>query len=192
MAAPRKQDNIRESIINTCEQLLKEKSFSEISLGEISQICGISKGTLYYHFNNKDDLLFAIMDRYLDQQWQDFLNWTNDESKDTSLHRLIKYVLERDIKTAPMRFHFFFEAISGNEIIREKLLERYTKFAQLIASKISLKSNLDPDYLAWMLLILSDGMMMHDMMKNPMVNTDQFIEMTENYLKKLPIQKKES
>lgn len=189
MAAPRK-DNIRESILNTCEKLLEEKSFSDISLGEIALELGISKGTLYYHFNSKDDILFAILDRYLDKQWQDFLDWTNDENKDTSFHRLIKYVMERDVQTGPLRFHFFFEATNGNEVIRQKLIERYQRFAELIASKVTDKSDLDPQYVAWLLLMLSDGMILHNMLKNPYVDTKDFIQKTETYFKKRSIDNK--
>ena len=92
MAAPRK-DNVKELILNATEELLEHKKLSDISLAEIAREAGISKGTLYYHYKNKNDILFDITDKYLDQQYQDLITWTEDETKDTSLHRLVKYVL---------------------------------------------------------------------------------------------------
>lgn len=70
MAAPRKED-VRSLIIEVAEELLAEKSFSEISLSQLAAQTGISKGTLYYHFKNKNEILFAITDKYLDEQWKE-------------------------------------------------------------------------------------------------------------------------
>lgn len=49
---------------------------SNISLADIAQHAGVSKGTLYYYYKNKNDLLFDITDKYLNQQYQDFITWT--------------------------------------------------------------------------------------------------------------------
>ena len=75
MAAPRK-DNVKELILNATEELLEHKKLSDISLAEIAREAGISKGTLYYHYKNKNDILFDITDKYLDQQYQDLITWT--------------------------------------------------------------------------------------------------------------------
>ena len=61
MAAPRK-DNVKELILNATEELLEHKKLSDISLAEIAREAGISKGTLYYHYKNKNDILFDITD----------------------------------------------------------------------------------------------------------------------------------
>lgn len=183
MAAPRK-DNVKELIIETTEELLKTKKLSDISLSEIAQCAGISKGTLYYHYKTKNDILFDITDKYLDQQLNDLLEWTRDASKDTSVHRLVKYVLERDISTAGMRLHFFYDAMLGNEKIREKLLNRYSEFAQVIAEKIKERTDRIPaDYCAWLVLLLSDGLFIHQTLGNTQLDPAQFISQTEQFIK---------
>lgn len=185
MAAPRKED-IPGLILSSTESLLKTKTLSDISLAEIAKTAGISKGTLYYHYKNKEDILFALMDVYLEEQWQNLLDWSGDKSKDTSLPRLLKYILERDTSTADMRFHFFFDAVSGNEVIQKRLLERYHNFAELISAKITERTDLvDGEYLAWITLLLSDGLLMHKMLGNPEIDTAAFIRQTEGYLKKI-------
>ena len=67
MAAPRK-DNVKDLILTTTERLLEHKKLSDISLAEIAREAEISKGTLYYHYKNKNDILFDITDKYLEQQ----------------------------------------------------------------------------------------------------------------------------
>lgn len=183
MAAPRK-DNVKELIIDSTEALLKSKKMSDISLAEIAEHAGISKGTLYYHYKTKNDILFDITDKYLDEQYQDLIDWTEDVSKDTSIHRLVKYVLERDISTAGMRLHFFYDAMLGNEVIREKLLKRYAEFETIISEKISVRTDKIPsDYFAWLILLLSDGLFIHQMLGNRNLDISDFIRQTAKYLK---------
>ena len=134
MAAPRKED-VRSLIVSTAEKLLEEKPFSEISLSQLASEAGISKGTLYYHFKNKNELLFAITDKYLDEQWTELCQWTDNADKDTSLHRLVRYVLERDVAGVKLRLPLFYDAMIGNEEIRTHLIRRYQCFASLIAEK---------------------------------------------------------
>ena len=83
MAAPRK-DNVKELILDTAEKLLTASALADISLAEIARTAGISKGTLYYHYKNKDEILLDLTDRYLSRQWQDLIDWTGDATKDTS------------------------------------------------------------------------------------------------------------
>lgn len=183
MAAPRK-DNVKDLILEATEELLKTKKLSDISLSEIAQCAGISKGTLYYHYKSKNDILFDITDKYLEQQFQDLIAWTEDESKDTSIHRLVKYVLERDVSTAGMRLHLFYDAMLGNEKIREKLLNRYSEFAAVIAEKIQERTDRFPaDYCAWLLLLVSDGLFIHQTLGNTQLDTGEFIRQTETFIK---------
>ncbi|WP_251388375.1 TetR/AcrR family transcriptional regulator [Mediterraneibacter agrestimuris] len=182
MAAPRK-DNVRSLIIDSAEELLTQKPFSEISLSELSVQAGISKGTLYYHFKNKNEILFAITDRYLDTQWQELCEWTENADKDTSLHRLVKYILERDVSGVKLRLPLFYDAMIGNEEIRTHLVKRYKCFAELIAAKISERTNkVSGGYFAWLLLLMSDGLSIHQTIGNSHLDTDAFIRQTAEYI----------
>lgn len=182
MAAPRK-DNVKELILEAAEQLLQAKKLSDISLAEIADSAGISKGTLYYHYKSKNDILFDITDKYLDEQYQNLLSWTEDASKDTSLHRLVKYVLERDVATAGMRLHLFYDAMMGDESIRRRLLNRYKEFAQILSEKIGERTDaFPPDYFAWLLLVLSDGLYIHQTLGNPLLDIPKFIRQSEIFL----------
>ncbi len=183
MAAPRKEDT-KAMIIKTAREMLEEKSFSDISLAAIATKAGISKGTLYYHFKNREEILFAVMDDYLDSQKEELILWIEDSSKDTSLPRLLKYILERDTSTHDMRFHLIIEAVSGNEKIREKILMRYHEFHSMIAKIIASKIDVIPgEYLSWLVLLLSDGLLIHKLMADNELDTDSFIKDTEKYVK---------
>ena len=190
MAAPRK-DNVKELIIDSTEKLMETQKLADISFAAIAKEAGISKGTLYYHYKSKNDILFGIMDKYLSAQWNDLIEWTENPDKDTSINRLAQYVMERDIANANMRLNFFYDAMMGNEEVREKLLKRYDDFEHIIAEKIGERTEaMSADYLAWVILLLSDGLFIHQTIHNDRVDSEAFIKQTGTFIKMLADTKK--
>jgi AcrR family transcriptional regulator len=166
--------------------LLETQKLSEITFAQIAANAGISKGTLYYHYKSKNDILFDLTDKYLKQQWDDFIAWTENPEKDTSIHRLVQYVLERDVANAGLRLHFFYDAMLGNEEIRSKLMQRYADFANLISKKISERNaKLPAEYITWLVLLASDGLFIHKTLNNDNIDTDQFIRQSGKFVKQV-------
>ena len=185
MAAPRK-DNVKEKILDATEALLKSKSLSDITLSEIAASAGVSKGTLYYHYKNKTDILFDLTDRYLAQQWDELISWTENREKDTSINRLVKYVLERNVESAGIRLHLLNAAMLGDEPLREKLIARYGEFEKLIAEKIAERTSaVEADYLTRLILLASDGLIVQEAIKNEDFRPEDFIARSADYIKKL-------
>lgn len=186
MAAPRMNDDVQKMILDAAEDLLAQKSLKEVTLAQIADHANVAKGTVYYYFKNKEDILFAIFDRYLADQWKQLNDWTSNTAKDTRLPRLIKYVLARDIDKTGIRLHFIFEAADGNEVLRQKLMERYLKFEKEIAAKIQERQdNVDSDYLSWLALMVSDGLIIQKTLGNDQLDTDRFIAETEQYIRRI-------
>ena len=183
MAAPRKE-NVKDIIMNATEELLRKNSLADISLASIAKAAGISKGTLYYHYKVKEDILLDITDRYLDEQWNDLIKWNEDKGKDTSLHRLIKYVIERNINISGPRIHLLYNACIGNEEISEMILDRYKKFQRIISKKIAERiGDENADYIAWVCLLISDGLIVQEGLKNKELDIDEFIRKTDSFVK---------
>jgi len=53
----------RAQILDTAEHLFREKGVSRTSLAEIAQQAGVTRGAIYWHFENKSDLFTAMCDR---------------------------------------------------------------------------------------------------------------------------------
>ena len=181
MAAPRKE-NIKEMILNALLKLLETKSFNEISLAEVAKAAGISKGTLYYHYKTKGEIFFDLTDRYLSEQWDDLVRWTENKEKDTSIHRLVKYVVERNVAAASFRMQLYSEAQLGDAELKRKLSKRYDEFQKLISEKIAERTNIDPDFLTWLILLLSDGIIIQSAIGNTEFDTEKFILDGTRYL----------
>lgn len=186
MAAPR-NDNVKEKILDAATGLLDTQTFADISLAEIRGGGGcVQMGTLYYHYKNKTDILFGITNRYLDRQWDDLIAWTGNKDKDTSVHRLVKYVVERNTASAGMRLHLIHAAMLGDEALRAKLIERYAAFERLIAEKIAERTDaVSADYLTQLILLASDGMIVQEALRNDNFDAAAFVRQSEAYLRVL-------
>jgi AcrR family transcriptional regulator len=57
----------RIQILNNAARLFVASGCNAISMREIAEECGISKAALYYHFTDKEALILAIFENYLDE-----------------------------------------------------------------------------------------------------------------------------
>lgn len=54
----------RNEILDAAEQLFGHKGFDGTSTNDILDKVGIARGTLYYHFKSKEDIMDALIERY--------------------------------------------------------------------------------------------------------------------------------
>ena len=60
-----KEPEIRKNeILDAADTLFARKGFDNTSTGDILEMVGIARGTLYYHFKSKEDILDALIERY--------------------------------------------------------------------------------------------------------------------------------
>ena len=54
--------HMKKTILSVAVDLFFEKGYFATSISEIAAGCGIQKASIYYHYANKEEILFAIMD----------------------------------------------------------------------------------------------------------------------------------
>ena len=59
----------RNEILDAADELFGRKGFDGTSTNDILEKVGIARGTLYYHFKSKEDILDALIQRYEDQMY---------------------------------------------------------------------------------------------------------------------------
>ena len=179
MAAPH-NSNIKERILESATSLLRERSFNDVSLSEIAETAGVTKGSVYYYYKSKSDILYDIADGYLQTLYDDLIGLVENKDKDTSLPRLIRYALQRGVNDPGknLRLHLTADAISGNEEIRGKLLQRYHTFRSIIGEKIAERSECSrgEDFEGWLIVTVVDGLMLQKLLGNSDIDIDRFIE----------------
>lgn len=179
MAAPH-NNNIKEKVLKSSTKLLQEKAFSEISLMDIAKEAGVTKGSVYYYYKTKDDILYDVADGYLQKLYDDLISWVDNKEKDTSLPRLLRYALQRgtDDPGKSLRLHLTLDAIYGNELIRKKLIDRYNTFRTIIGARIAERQEASDDgwYDGWLVVTVIDGLMIQTLLGNEDIDIPKFIE----------------
>jgi TetR/AcrR family transcriptional repressor of nem operon len=70
----KKGQHTRERILDTTQALILERGFAGVSLDQMIQSLGLTKGAFFHHFRNKNDLARALIQRYADQGVELFNN----------------------------------------------------------------------------------------------------------------------
>jgi len=66
MRTIKKAQERRNEILDAAEELFNQKGFDGTSTNDILEKVGIARGTLYYHFKSKEDIMDALIDRMTD------------------------------------------------------------------------------------------------------------------------------
>ena len=88
----------RNEILDVAERLFCTKRYDNTSTNDILAEIGIARGTLYYHFKSKEDILDAMIARLLDETIRKAEKIALDESMPV-LERLTKTVLASNVDT---------------------------------------------------------------------------------------------
>src|SRR5699024_164853 len=121
---------IKEQITKHSIQLFEEKGFSQTSIQDIVDVLDVTKGTFYYYFSSKEQLLMDIHLQYIDnllsrqQMIFDNTSLSNKEKVEEVILLLIK-----DIKEKGSSGRVFFREIRHlNNMNINKIKEKRNKF----------------------------------------------------------------
>lgn len=57
----------RRNIALSCSELLLENGIKNLTISKLAKTAGIGKGTIYEYFRNKEDIVFEIMQTFIDE-----------------------------------------------------------------------------------------------------------------------------
>jgi AcrR family transcriptional regulator len=57
----------RRAIALACSELFLEKGIGELTIAELARAAGIGKGTIYEYFENKEDIVFEIIEIFMEE-----------------------------------------------------------------------------------------------------------------------------
>ena len=152
----------RNEILDVAERLFCSRGYDQTSTNDILAEIGIARGTLYYHFSSKEDILDAMIDRILDEIVRRASRIALDESVPV-LERMTQTILASnvDTKTGDMILEQMHKP--QNALMHAKMQERLLKqliplFTKLIEDGISqgLMQTADPEDTIEMLLLYAN------------------------------------
>ena len=69
---PRNAQSTRQRILEQAHQLILQQGFAATSLDQMLERAGVTKGAFFHHFDSKEQLAAALVDRYLDDERRTF------------------------------------------------------------------------------------------------------------------------
>lgn len=115
--------------------MIGEKGVDKTSLAQIARVSGLSKGTLYYYYASKNELIFDIADQHMEQITTALFSMI-DQNADLSWERLLTVFFETLLASETRsRLHLYLvrEAISGNESIKTRFQKTYAQWFDLVS-----------------------------------------------------------
>jgi AcrR family transcriptional regulator len=79
---PRASEETRPEILQAAYKLFRRRGFFRVGMDEIADTAGVTKRTLYYHFDSKDALLTAVLASQHERTFADFQNYGIELSGD--------------------------------------------------------------------------------------------------------------
>ena len=67
--------NKKEFILDVAEKMFIEQGFDQTSIAQILDATQIAKGTLYYYFTSKEEIMDAIIERWIERSFEQVRIW---------------------------------------------------------------------------------------------------------------------
>jgi TetR/AcrR family fatty acid metabolism transcriptional regulator len=179
----------KNQILEAAAQLFAEKGFHRTTTKDIAQAADVSEGTLYNYFDNKEDLLFGIMEKLVDNQQlgrqlslaelddaQDFLVAVLNERRDyvQRNHDMLQSVLSEILVDPDLRLKYYHELVLPGMDTLEKHLAHRQRSGQI--------KQLDEKLLSRFLVSIFLGMFLLDVVHDPLVENhwEQYVRVVSD------------
>ena len=96
MRVVKEAEERKDEILNAAEKLFATKGFDNTSTGDILEAVGIARGTLYYHFKSKEEILDGVIERITNRLMQDAREIARNKELPV-LERLTKSIMSLNV-----------------------------------------------------------------------------------------------
>lgn len=122
----------RDKIIQHAQVLFNENGERAITTNHIATHLGISPGNLYYHFNNKEEIIHSIFDKYVCELQCRFqplilnsIDYLEGKNSNSSLQVLLNYL--DSVFVLMWNYRFFYanlsDILSRDKVLKKKYIE---------------------------------------------------------------------
>ena len=93
-----KREKTRESIMDASYALFAEKGFKQVTMKDVCEVTGMSRGGLYSHFTGTDKLFEAVLERITENNAMDFQTEMEKGSSATEILDIALKLMEEEMK----------------------------------------------------------------------------------------------
>jgi TetR/AcrR family transcriptional regulator, transcriptional repressor for nem operon len=192
----------KEHILGTSLLLFLQKSYRDVTMREIVEKTGLSKGAFYHYFTSKEELFKEIVTRFMNTGSANYSSFDKKslrkfyldyiDSLESSLKQLSNMVDEKERES--FNFNFFlilFEAVGRfPEFLKMELqqhrrdIDAWKKIIAVARKKGEIKSENSDEEIAQLFLFCSDGVFLRFINSDKPVTFPDFLRTTFNSLYK--------
>lgn len=164
-----KQAEKRQQIIEAATRVIVQKGIDKTSLTDIAKAAGISKGSLYYYYATKNDLIFDITEAHISQISNNLFDIIENRHDNAEWKDILNILFERIMAAETRgRLHLYLlqQALNGNDELAERFRKKYREWNAMIQAGFT---KIDPsatDYTVLSTLIITalDGCLIQSML----------------------------
>lgn len=138
---PTDKTSNRTRIIDTASKLMADKGIKQTTLADIAREAGISRGTLFYYYASKNDLIYDILEKHLsDLTDAIFASLPRRRSSTADLASVLQSALTgliQDENSGRINLYLLQEAIIDNSDLKDRFVVKYQTWRELIAGQIA-------------------------------------------------------
>ncbi|TCL59733.1 TetR family transcriptional regulator [Hydrogenispora ethanolica] len=171
-------NDTKEHILNVSFSLFLQKNFKEVTMQEIVEKTGMSKGAFYHYFESKEQLFLEVVDYFVSAFIMDY-NKLSKESLYQFYHDYVKYHANMSFLQNRMDgdsgFNYYvlmFDAMKLFPSFRDKVTENlqaelraWEEIVRSARDKGEINSSMTDEQIANLFIYTSDGVGMHNVMK---------------------------
>lgn len=134
----------KNKLINAARKLCAEKGFHRVQVSDITSEAGLSTGSFYIYFKDKDAILFEILDIYFNEFTSGLnrLRLTPESEKLTEqlaiLRRMFRFSLQYNLQNAGVFIAWYRHGYGVSEIIDERINRFHADLEGLLMDNIRL------------------------------------------------------
>ncbi len=133
-------DERRTEILDSATKLFSEKGYDSTSVTDIMNEVGIAKGTLYYHFKSKEEILDGIIERIKETLISNAKLVLEDESLNL-YQKISKALLSLQVQESSGKDIFSEVHKPQNALMEQKILKEMIKDVTPVLSELIEKGN---------------------------------------------------
>jgi len=116
--SPRKinKEEKRREVALSCRELIYEVGMKNLTVAQVAKAAGIGKGTIYEYFENKDDIIFEIINIHIEEHHKKFLKEVEK------------------LKTVREKIELFFEFVLSEDPDLVRRFNGYKEFLSIVLS----------------------------------------------------------
>jgi TetR/AcrR family acrAB operon transcriptional repressor len=149
----------RRRILDAAEELFAEKGFDRTSFVDIGQRSGISRGSIPWHFENKDGLLMAVVERVVER----YMTTNADDPSEVSMQDMMVELRQLLYSGPPdLLYMILTEAMTTEGLVHEQYVNFFKGRRKVLAQWMLLRdatSRLSPTDAKAMAAILNGALL---------------------------------